>query len=95
MLPQGLEDGGGGAARDVGGSGEHRDSGESAVAFSVSKYIPYPAFSTVLSSMLYAPDARGINSLQLVRIGSEWKVQSLVWQKEDAAHPIPPQFAPR
>lgn len=38
------------------------------------------------------PDARGINSFELVRIGSEWKVQSLVWQKESAAHPIPPQF---
>jgi hypothetical protein len=32
-------------------------------------------------------------SFQLVRIGSEWKVQSLVWEKEDAAHPIPPRFA--
>ena len=38
---------------------------------------------------------RGINSFELVRIGTEGKVQSLVWQKEDAAHPIPPQFAPR
>jgi hypothetical protein len=38
---------------------------------------------------------RGINSFTLVRIGPEWKVQSLVWQKEDAAHPIPPQYAPR
>jgi hypothetical protein len=41
------------------------------------------------------PVARGINSLQLVRIGSEWKVQSIVWQQEDAAHPIPSQFAPK
>ena len=41
------------------------------------------------------PDARGINSIELVRVGSEWKVQSLVWQKESAAWPIPPQFAPR
>ncbi|HET8773931.1 MAG TPA: hypothetical protein VFP80_09080 [Thermoanaerobaculia bacterium] len=39
------------------------------------------------------PDARGINSFELVRVGSDWKVQSLVWQKESAAHPIPPQFA--
>jgi hypothetical protein len=36
---------------------------------------------------------RGINTFQLVRIGSDWKVQSLVWQQEDAAYPIPPQFA--
>lgn len=41
------------------------------------------------------PMARGINSFQMVRVGSEWKVQSIVWQQEDAAHPIPPQFAPR
>jgi len=41
------------------------------------------------------PMARGINSFQMVRVGSAWKVQSIVWQQEDAAHPIPPQFAPR
>lgn len=41
------------------------------------------------------PVARGIRSFQLVRIGAEWKVQSLVSQEEDAAHPIPPRFAPR
>jgi hypothetical protein len=41
------------------------------------------------------PLARGINSLELVRIGGEWKVQLILWQKEDAAHPIPAQFAPQ
>jgi len=41
------------------------------------------------------PDARGINSFEMVRIGGEWKVQSILWEKEDAAHPIPPQFAPQ
>jgi hypothetical protein len=41
------------------------------------------------------PTARGINSFQLVRIGGQWKLQSVVWQKEDAANRIPPQFAPR
>lgn len=39
------------------------------------------------------PTLRGINSFQLVRIGSEWKVQSILWEQEDAAHPIPSQFA--
>lgn len=34
------------------------------------------------------PTARGINSFQLVRISGEWKVLSILWQKEDAAHPI-------
>ncbi len=33
--------------------------------------------------------ARGIIGFQLVRIGDAWKVQSLVRQDEDAAHPIP------
>jgi hypothetical protein len=41
------------------------------------------------------PMMRGINSFELVRIGDAWKVQSIVWQQEDAAHPIPSQFAPR
>lgn len=41
------------------------------------------------------PFARGINSIQLVRIGDDWKVQSIVWQQEDSAHPIPSQFAPQ
>jgi len=39
------------------------------------------------------PTLRGINSFQLVRIGNEWKVQSIVWEQEDAAHPIPAQYA--
>ena len=40
------------------------------------------------------PLARGINSFQLVRIGGQWKVQSLVWQQEDAAHPVPATYLP-
>ena len=40
------------------------------------------------------PMARGINSIEMVKIGGEWKVQSLVWEKEDAAHPIPAEFVP-
>jgi hypothetical protein len=35
------------------------------------------------------PLARGINSFQLVRIGGEWKVQSLVREEEDATRPLP------
>lgn len=38
------------------------------------------------------PSARGIDSFQMVRIGSDWKVQSLVWQEEDASAPIPAQY---
>jgi hypothetical protein len=43
----------------------------------------------------YTPNGRGIISVALVRIGNEWKVQSLVSEAEDAAHPIPSEFAPR
>lgn len=40
------------------------------------------------------PFARGINSFQLVRIGDDWKVLTIFWQEEDAAHPIPAAYLP-
>jgi hypothetical protein len=40
------------------------------------------------------PFTRGINSFQLVRIGDDWKVLSIFWQEEDAAHPIPAAYLP-
>jgi hypothetical protein len=39
--------------------------------------------------------SRGVRSIQLVRIGTAWKVQSLLSQREDAAHPIPPGLVSR
>lgn len=41
------------------------------------------------------PFARGINSFQLVRSGGSWKVLTIFWQEEDAAHPIPGMYLPR
>ena len=41
------------------------------------------------------PFARGINSFQLVRIGDDWKVLTIFWEEEDAAHPIPAQYLPK
>jgi hypothetical protein len=38
------------------------------------------------------PFARGINSFQLVRIGDDWKVLTIFWEEEDAAHPIPAEY---
>jgi hypothetical protein len=35
---------------------------------------------------------RGLSAFQLVRIGDEWKVQSVLMQLEDPAHPIPAHF---
>jgi hypothetical protein len=40
------------------------------------------------------PFARGINSFQLVRNGEEWRVLTIFWQEEDAAHPIPAEYMP-
>ena|GEM_PF-412234 len=41
------------------------------------------------------PFARGINSFQLVRSGDGWKVLTIFWEEEDAAHPIPEQYLPK
>jgi hypothetical protein len=40
------------------------------------------------------PFARGINSFQLVRSGDDWRVLTIFWPEEDAAHPIPPAYIP-
>ena len=41
------------------------------------------------------PFARGINSFQLVRSGDDWKILTIFWEEEDAAHPIPAQYLPK
>ncbi len=38
--------------------------------------------------------SRGVNSLDLYFDGQRWWVASVVWQSEDAAHPIPPDLLP-
>lgn len=40
------------------------------------------------------PFVRGINSFQLVRSGDDWRVLTIFWQEEDAAHPIPAEYQP-
>ena len=55
----------------------------------------WSTYETREASNQEKPTARGVNSFEMVRVGSEWKVQSILWEKEDAAHPIPPQFLPR
>jgi hypothetical protein len=48
--------------------------------------------------ILPGPDSpaggRGVNSLDLYFDGTRWWVASVVWQSEDAAHPIPPELLP-
>jgi hypothetical protein len=41
------------------------------------------------------PFARGINSFQLVRIGDDWKVLTILWEEEDATRPIPAEYLSR
>ncbi|MFP2905840.1 hypothetical protein ACLESD_12435 [Pyxidicoccus sp. 3LFB2] len=38
--------------------------------------------------------SRGVNYLQLYFDGQRWWVTSVVWQTEDATHPIPPELLP-
>jgi hypothetical protein len=39
-------------------------------------------------------EARGINSIQLIEINSEWKVVSIFWYNEDEANKIPEEYLP-
>jgi hypothetical protein len=38
------------------------------------------------------PFARGINSFQLVKIGSAWKVMTILWDAEREGNPIPEKY---
>jgi hypothetical protein len=40
------------------------------------------------------PFARGINSFQLVKVGSAWKVMTIFWDSERADNPIPAKYLP-
>ncbi|WP_294091190.1 hypothetical protein [Sphingomonas sp.] len=41
-----------------------------------------------------APFARGINSIQLVRVAGKWRILSISWQRETAAYPVPEPYLP-
>jgi hypothetical protein len=38
--------------------------------------------------------ARGINSIQAVKVGGGWKVLGILWQAESAAVPLPKDALP-
>lgn len=40
------------------------------------------------------PFDRGINSIQLARFGTTWKVVSIVWDSESPTNPIPAKYLP-
>ncbi len=38
------------------------------------------------------PFARGINSIQLVKVGKSWKVITILWDAEREGNPLPPKY---
>ena len=40
------------------------------------------------------PLARGINSIQAIKVAAGWRVLGVMWQAESAATPIPKEFLP-
>ena len=40
------------------------------------------------------PMARGINSMQAVFDGSQWKFIQILWEQETPEEPLPPKFLP-
>ena len=38
------------------------------------------------------PFARGINSIQLVKVGKSWKVMTILWDSERDGNPIPAKY---
>lgn len=41
-----------------------------------------------------APFARGINSIQLVRVAGKWRILSITWQGETPGFPLPDAYLP-
>ncbi|MBY0284368.1 MAG: hypothetical protein K2W81_10440 [Sphingomonas sp.] len=41
-----------------------------------------------------APFARGINSIQIVRVAGKWRILSITWQGETPAFPLPDAYLP-
>ena len=39
--------------------------------------------------------ARGINSIEAVNDGHEWKVAQILWEAESPAEPVPQQYLPK
>lgn len=38
------------------------------------------------------PFARGINSIQLVKVGKSWKVMTILWDAEREGNPLPAKY---
>ena len=51
-------------------------------------------WSTYATALAGKPLARGINSIQAVFDGQNWRVLEIAWQAESPANPIPAQYLP-
>jgi hypothetical protein len=51
-------------------------------------------WSTYATSLAGKPLARGINSIQAIYDGKEWKIFEILWEAENSTDPIPAQYLP-
>jgi len=51
-------------------------------------------WSTYQTSLAGKPLARGINSIQAIYDGKEWKIFGILWEAENATDQIPAQYLP-
>lgn len=52
----------------------------------------FSTYQTKLKTPEGTESARGINSIQLMKTDSNWKVVSLIWYEENGDHPLPQQY---
>lgn len=54
----------------------------------------FSTYQTHLETADGMDSARGINSIQLMKVNGDWKVTSLIWYEEDEAFPLPEKYLP-
>jgi hypothetical protein len=56
-------------------------------------YSPWIRFETIIG-LEKTKQSRGVNSIELYFDGARWWISSVMWQSEDAEHPIPATLLP-
>ncbi len=51
-------------------------------------------YETKFELAKFEPFSIGINSIQYIKIGKNWKISSLVWNNQDDANKIPDKYLP-
>jgi hypothetical protein len=54
----------------------------------------FSTYQTTIKNDQGTENARGINSIQLMKKDGNWKVVSIIWYEENNAHPIPKKYLP-